>query len=68
MLKCGITGWSGVLGIAIRKELNYRFIPFKGRIENKKNIEAEVGVEIKTKNTNENIMKKNKKKGKITEN
>lgn len=38
MLKCGITGWSGVLGIAIRKELNYRFIPFKGRIENKKNI------------------------------
>lgn len=38
------------------------------KIENKKNIEAEVGVEIKTKNTNENIMKKNKKKGKITEN
>ena len=38
MIKCGITGWSGVLGIAIRKELNYRFIPFKERIENKKNI------------------------------
>jgi len=38
MLKCGITGWSGVLGIAIREELNYRFIPFKERIENKKNI------------------------------
>ena len=38
MLKCGITGSSGVLGNAIRKELNYEFILFKGRIENKKNI------------------------------
>jgi nucleoside-diphosphate-sugar epimerase len=38
MLKCGITGSSGVLGKAITKELNYQFIPFKGRIENKKNI------------------------------
>ena len=38
MLKCGITGSSGVLGKTIRKELNYEFILFKGRIENKKNI------------------------------
>ena len=38
MLKCGITGSSGVLGKAIRKELNYQFVPFKGRVENKKNI------------------------------
>jgi UDP-glucose 4-epimerase len=38
MLKCGITGSSGVLGKTIRKELNYKFILFKGRIENKKNI------------------------------
>jgi dTDP-4-dehydrorhamnose reductase len=38
MLKCGITGWSGILGKTIRKELNYEFILFKGRIENKKNI------------------------------
>jgi UDP-glucose 4-epimerase len=38
MLKCGITGSSGVLGKAISKELNYQFIHFKGRIENKKNI------------------------------
>jgi UDP-glucose 4-epimerase len=38
MLKCGITGWSGVLGKTIRKEFNYEFILFKGRIENKKNI------------------------------
>ena len=37
MLKCGITGSSGVLGKTIRKELNYEFILFKGRIENKKN-------------------------------
>ena len=38
MLKCGITGSSGVLGKTIRKELNYEFILFKGRVENKKNI------------------------------
>ena len=38
MLKCGITGSSGVLGKTIRKELNYEFILFKGRIESKKNI------------------------------
>ena len=38
MLKCGITGLSGVLGKSISKELNYQFIPFKGRIENKKKI------------------------------
>ena len=38
MLICGITGASGVLGKAIRKELNYKFICFKGRIENKKQI------------------------------
>jgi len=38
MLKCGITGSSGALGKTIRKELNYEFILFKGRIENKKNI------------------------------
>jgi len=36
MLKCGITGASGILGEAIRKKLNYNFIIFKGRIENKK--------------------------------
>ena len=38
MLKCGITGSSGVLGKAITKKLNYQFISFKGRIENKKKI------------------------------
>jgi UDP-glucose 4-epimerase len=38
MLKCGITGSSGVLGRTIRKELNYKFNLFKGRIENKKKI------------------------------
>ena len=38
MLKCGITGSSGVLGKTIRKRLNYKFILFKGRVENKKNI------------------------------
>jgi len=38
MLKCGITGSSGVLGKAIRKKLNYKFISFKGRVENKKKI------------------------------
>jgi nucleoside-diphosphate-sugar epimerase len=38
MLKCGITGSSGVLGKAIREELDCQFIPFKGRIENKKEI------------------------------
>ena len=38
MLKCGITGSSGVLGKFIRKELNYKFIFFKGRIENKKSV------------------------------
>jgi nucleoside-diphosphate-sugar epimerase len=38
MLKCGITGLSGVLGKAIRKELNYKFISFKERIENKNKI------------------------------
>jgi UDP-glucose 4-epimerase len=38
MLKCGITGASGVLGKAITKKLSYKFIPFKGRLENKKNI------------------------------
>jgi UDP-glucose 4-epimerase len=39
MLKCGITGSSGVLGKAISKELNYKFIPFTGRIQNKKKID-----------------------------
>lgn len=38
MLKCGITGSTGVLGKAITKKLNYQFISFKGRIENKKKI------------------------------
>ena len=38
MLKCGITGASGVLGRAIRNELDYKFIPFRGRIENKKTV------------------------------
>jgi nucleoside-diphosphate-sugar epimerase len=38
MLKCGITGFAGVLGKTIRKELSYKFIPFKGRVENKKKI------------------------------
>ena len=38
MLKCGITGSSGVLGKFIRKELNYQFIVFKGRIENEKSV------------------------------
>jgi hypothetical protein len=32
MLKCGITGLSGVLGKAIRKELNYKFISFNSTI------------------------------------
>ena len=38
MLKCGLTGATGVLGGAIKKQLGYKFISFKGRIENKKNV------------------------------
>lgn len=38
MLKCGITGSTGVLGKAIREKLSYKFISFKGRVENKKKI------------------------------
>lgn len=38
MLNCGLTGSTGVLGKAIKKELRYKFILFKGRIEDKKNV------------------------------
>ena len=37
MLKCGITGYRGVLGSElIKKKLNFKFIKFKGNICNKK--------------------------------
>jgi UDP-glucose 4-epimerase len=38
MLKCGITGSTGVLGKAIRKRTAYQFIHFKGKIENEKKV------------------------------
>ena len=40
MLKCGITGYRGVLGSElIKKKLNFKFIKFKGNICNKKKIQ-----------------------------
>ena len=40
MLKCGITGHSGVLGSElIKKKFNFKFIKFKGNICNKKKIQ-----------------------------
>lgn len=35
MLNCGITGSTGVLGKLLTKKLNYNFLPFKGKVENK---------------------------------
>ena len=37
MLRCGITGSTGILGSKIIKDLKYKFYPFKGNIFNKKN-------------------------------
>lgn len=38
MITCGITGAKGILGRAIKKELKFKFISFKDRIENKKKV------------------------------
>jgi UDP-glucose 4-epimerase len=71
MLKCGITGSTGVLGKTISKELNYQFIPFKGRVENKKHISEwlknndfdliiHLAAIVPTKAVNDNFKKANK--------
>ena len=39
MLRCGITGSTGILGSKIIKELKYKFYPFKGNIFNKKKVD-----------------------------
>ena len=39
MLKCGITGSTGVLGSKIRKNLKYKFYPFKGDITSKRKVD-----------------------------
>jgi len=39
MIKCGITGATGVLGKKIIKELDYKFIKFKKNITNKNEVE-----------------------------
>ena len=39
MLKCGITGSTGILGSKIIKDLKYKFYPFKGNIYNKKKVD-----------------------------
>ena len=39
MLKCGITGATGVLGRRIIKKLPYKFLIFKNNIENFKKVQ-----------------------------
>ncbi len=39
MLKCGITGATGVLGRQIIKKLPYKFFIFKNKIENFKKVQ-----------------------------
>ena len=39
MLKCGITGSTGVLGSKIIKNLKYKFYPFKGNINSKRKVD-----------------------------
>jgi len=39
MLRCGITGSTGILGSKIIKDLKYKFYPYKGNIFNKKKVE-----------------------------
>ncbi len=39
MLRCGITGSTGILGSKIIKDLKYKFYPFKGNIFNKKKVD-----------------------------
>ena len=39
MLRCGITGSTGILGSKIIKDLKYKFYPFKGNIYNKKKVD-----------------------------
>lgn len=38
MIKCGITGATGVLGKIITKEIDFKFIYFREKIENKKKV------------------------------
>ena len=39
MIKCGITGATGVLGRKIRNTLSYKFIKFRKDITKKKEVE-----------------------------